>query len=203
VRRGDRTAPWLGLGLGALLACGKTELLVGSLAVAPVIASFDAAPGAVHAGEPTGLTWTWAYAATPDPASECEIDNGVGPVANGATSSVALTADTTFTLTCANEAGADAAQAAVAAIPPTAPWLGVASAAPRSVPRNVATTVVWTWDYVNTPSPEPTCALDRNLGLITSGGSKLVTLDAAYDFALVCGNVAGADTALIRVSVTP
>lgn len=90
---------------------GSTEATTS--AEAPVLASFAAAPASVPPGMPTQVTWTWTYANQPDPAPSCSIDHGVGALQSGTAASVTLAADTAFTLTCTNAAGADTAQTSV------------------------------------------------------------------------------------------
>lgn len=81
--------------------------------VAPSLASFAASPAEVPSGRPTRLTWTWTFDGAPVPSPTCTIDGGVGGVESGGGTSVTLTADTTFTLTCTNTAGTDTASTTV------------------------------------------------------------------------------------------
>lgn len=100
---------------------------------APSLATFTATPSAVTAGLPAQVTWEWTFASPPELAPSCSIDNGVGTLESGTATSVTLAADTTFTLTCTNDAGSDTAQATVtvgapiidpARLPPPGTWEG-------------------------------------------------------------------------------
>jgi hypothetical protein len=77
---------------------------------APALSTFTASPSLVPAGASTSVSWNWTYSNTPSPAPTCSIDQGVGAVTPGAFRQVSLTADTLFTLTCTNAAGADSRQ---------------------------------------------------------------------------------------------
>lgn len=88
----------------------QTTVGVVAAPVAPSIATFTAAPASVTIGVPTNVVWSWTYANSPTPAPTCTVDQGVGAVTNGAATSVLISAATSYTLTCTNTAGGDAAQ---------------------------------------------------------------------------------------------
>jgi hypothetical protein len=87
----------------------QTAVIVAQAQVAPDIATFTADPATVTGGTDTTVTWAWTYNGTPVPAATCAIDNGVGPMTNGGTSTVNIAATTTYTLTCTNTVSADTA----------------------------------------------------------------------------------------------
>lgn len=87
----------------------RTTVINAQAQVAPDIATFTADPATVAANTATTVTWAWTYNGTPVPAATCEIDNGVGAMTNGGTSTVNIAADTTYTLTCTNTVAADTA----------------------------------------------------------------------------------------------
>lgn len=100
---------------------------------APSLATFTATPSAVTSGLPTQVTWEWTFDSPPALAPSCTIDNGVGPLESGSATSITIAADTTFTLTCTNDAGSDTAQAIVTVgapiidpdrLPPPGTWEG-------------------------------------------------------------------------------
>ena len=114
---------------------GPTDTLVDDTGVptAPSLATFTASPSSVTTGLPTQVTWGWTFAEPPSPAPSCAIDNGVGTLENGSATSVTLDADTTFTLTCTNDAGSDTAEVTVTVgapiidpdrLPPPGTWEG-------------------------------------------------------------------------------
>jgi alpha-tubulin suppressor-like RCC1 family protein len=83
----------------------QTTVTTAAALVAPAISTFSAAPSTVAVGAPTDVTWAWTYDNTPIPTPTCVVDNSVGTVANGTVTSVTLSTDTLFVLTCTNTAG--------------------------------------------------------------------------------------------------
>jgi hypothetical protein len=77
---------------------------------APVLATFTATPSSAVLGEATTISWNWTYANVPNPAPTCTIDQGVGAVTPGASRTLSVTSDTSFTLTCTNAAGSSSSQ---------------------------------------------------------------------------------------------
>jgi alpha-tubulin suppressor-like RCC1 family protein len=77
----------------------------GCLSLAPVISTFTATPSTIAVGAPTSVIWAWTYDKTPIPTPACVVDHGVGTVANGTVTSVTLSTDTLFALTCTNTVG--------------------------------------------------------------------------------------------------
>ncbi|HET8540519.1 MAG TPA: hypothetical protein VFL83_11665 [Anaeromyxobacter sp.] len=170
---------------------------------APIIATFDATPPSVTSGSPTNVTWTWTYANSPEPAPTCTIDYGVGPVTTGAVMAMIVNADTTFTLSCTNDAGTDTARTTITTTAPVAPVIATFAATPSSVATGWPTDVTWTWTYANSPAPPPTCTIDNDVGPVTTGDVTSVTLNADTTFTLSCTNGGGTDTAQALVTATP
>ena len=158
---------------------------------APILTSFYPTPASVPAGTPTTITWNWTYAVDPViPPPVCTIDNGIGQIANGGTTTVTLTQTTQYRLTCANVAGMTARDTVIA-IPPAAPALATFTATPSPLMPNAATPVTFTWTFSNTPSPPPTCTIDAGIGAATSGMTVSLTLAQARTFRLRCTNQQG------------
>lgn len=157
---------------------------------APVLTSLVASPTQLTAGVPTNVTWRWTYAGLPFPEPTCTIDNGVGAVAPGASTSVTLNAVTTFTITCTNSAGSGTRQVVVS-IPPAAPNLATFVATPSVVPIGVAADVTWTWTYTSPPSPAPTCSISPTVGTVTIGQTTSVTQSVGTTYTLTCTNAVG------------
>jgi len=86
----------------ALAGCGSG----GGGGAKPVIASFQAGPASISAGQSSTLSWSVTGATT------LSIDQGIGSV-SGTSLSVSPAATTTYTLTAQNAAGATTAQATV------------------------------------------------------------------------------------------
>ncbi len=169
--------------------------------VAPVIVSLDASPNSVTEGESTTITWTWRYENSPTPTPTCVIDRGVGTIASGGKSSVSLSKDTPFMLTCENEAGKHSVQATIDTVPAAvAPIIKSFNAGPASVTVNQPTAIVWTWSYSNHPTPRPACRIDRGIGSIVSGGTSNVSLTDDAEYTLICSNSGGSDTSQTTIA---
>ncbi len=212
VTSGGSTMVTLAVGTTFTLTCtnaagsdtAQATVVVTPVDVAPVIATFTAAPSSLVNGTPTSVTWSWTYTGVPSPAPTCQVDGGVGPVTSGGSTSVTLSADTIFKLTCTNAAGSGTKQATVVVTPvPVAPAIASFTATPSSLVSGTPTSVIWSWTYGGVPSPAPACQVDGGVGTVTSGGSTSVTLSADTTFTLTCTNAAGSDTAQATVVVTP
>ncbi|MGE0403317.1 MAG: hypothetical protein AB7T06_41805, partial [Kofleriaceae bacterium] len=180
-----------------LVGCGSGA---GTSGEAPQIASFAASPDTVVAGVGTSVTWTWSYANDPD-SPECEILEIGMPMESGGSSTVTLSASTTFTLRCSNAAGTDTAVAPVSvALDPVAPQIATLTATPSQLLTNVADDVVFAWTYTTPPAPSPTCTLDHGIGAVTSGVAKSVTLPSTTQLVLTCTNSEGSDTQDVTIT---
>lgn len=181
---------------------GTAQTAIGVVS-APVLGTFTASPSAVTIGAATAVTWSWTFSNAPSPAPDCAIDNAVGPVTSGSSTSVTLAADTVFTLTCSNSFGSGSRQVSVSAV--RAPVLASFSASPSTVTANVPTSVTWAWSYSAVPVPNVTCSIDNGVGPVTIGASSGVTLASgvAVAFTVSCTNSAGSDTARATVSACP
>lgn len=195
-------------------ACGEgspvTQRLDGGFIIgdaaefAPEITSFRATPAMVTAGVATDVTWTWNYMIEPTfPTPTCTIDNGVGEVTNGQTTSVTLTQVTLFTLTCTNSQGMVSRQTVVG-VPPVAPQLSTFTVTPTSIAPNTSQSYTFSWTFANTPSPAPTCYVNgASTSAMTSGTSVSLTLPQARTFRLRCSNGSAAAVTLdATVAVT-
>ena len=131
-----------------------------------MIDAFSATPDAVANGAATEFTWTWSYANAPTPEPSCSVDQSVGIVTNGSTTSQSLAQDTTFTLTCTNAAGSDTAQATVT----LTAWMFIDSG-----------TSAWLRDVT---------FVDSSTGwVVGDGGTILKTVDAGIAWAPQTSNV--------------
>lgn len=168
--------------------------------IQPTLTSFVASPSSVSAGFATDVTWTWTYGTLPFPEPTCTIDNGVGAVTRGQTTSLTLSSIMTFTLTCTNSAGS-ATRPVVITVPPVAPTLASFVATPMTVPTGMAANVTWTWTYVSPPVPAPTCSISPTVGAVTNGQTTTVTQNFATFYTLTCTNTAGTRQRSMTVSV--
>ena len=158
--------------------------------VAPTMTSFVASPSSVSGGFATDVTWNWSYGALPFPDPTCTIDNGVGVVTKGQTTSVTLSNITTFTITCRNSAGM-ATRPVVVTVPPVAPNLATFVATPAVTQINVATNVAWSWTYTSLPVPAPTCSISPTVGAVTNGQTTSLNQSIGTTYTLQCMNTAG------------
>jgi len=71
------------------------------------------------------------------------------------------------------------------------PILASFSAYPTVVTSNVATDVMWTFQYSNEPWPTPSCTVDNGIGRVNDGVASKVTISKTTDFTLTCANSAG------------
>ncbi len=182
----------------------SAETTITTRLVAPVLGTFTANPTSVTTGVATAVTWSWTYSNTPTPAPSCAINNGVGAVTSGASTTVTQNLATTYTLSCTNSEGTATRTVNVGVVAaPVAPVLGSFTATPSSVTMNAATSVTFAWTYANSPTPAPTCSIDQGLGAITSGSARTLTLAADATYTLTCTNSAGSVTGTRTIVVTP
>jgi hypothetical protein len=149
----------------------------------PSINTFNALATHLSATQPSRLRWATSNAAT------CSIDNGVGTITRGMTTTVTLSAVTTFTLTCTNSAGMGQ-RLLVLSVPPAAPVISSFTVSPTTFAYNTPTPVTFTWMYSGNPSPTPLCTVD-GVTPLTSGQQLSLTLQQARTFRLKCTNTVG------------
>lgn len=171
---------------------------------APVLTSFVATPSQLSPGVATDVTWSWTYAGLPFPAPACTIDNGVGAIEQGQTTSVNVSAVTVFRITCTNSAGTGE-RPVVVAVPPSAPTIATFTTEPTVVPIGVATDVTWAWTYLTPPSPAYACSISPTVGVVTNGQTTSVTQAVGTTYTLTCMNAAGtrARTAFVNAATAP
>lgn len=158
--------------------------------MAPTLTSFVASPSSISAGFPTDVTWNWTYGNVPYPEPTCMVDNGVGVVTKGQTTSVTISAITTFTLTCTNSAG-PATRPVVVTVPAVAPTIATFVSNPTVTPIGAPANVTWTWTYSSPPSPAPTCSISPTVGTVTNGQTTSLTQSFGQTYTLSCTNTAG------------
>ncbi len=179
----------------------QTTINVVAAPVPPQIAAFTATPSSVTTGVTTSVTWSWTYANSPTPTPTCAIDNTVGTLTPGVGTPVTINAATTYTLTCTNTAGSHTAQTTVnvvAALVP--PQISAFTATPSNVTSGVSTSITWTWSYASAPNPTAACSIDPDIGSMTSGGSRNVTLTNPKIYTLTCTNSAGSSTKIVSIA---
>ena len=152
---------------------------------APQLKWFSASRPRITLGFPVQVNWTWAFSNDPVPSPTCEIDNDIGIVPKGHTSTIHLEQDTPYSLRCYNAAGESTMKTVIEAIP--SPTIDSFSVEPNIIPPGQPTNVTWTWQ-----SNEDNCyILNNGLGRVKSGDSTTVTLTKEKDFSLLCDNGVG------------
>ncbi len=180
---------------------GMDSQLIDAPQAVPVITSFTVSPTSIPAGVATNVTWNWTYQNEPTlPDPTCTIDNGIGMVTRGQTTSVTINAVTVFTLTCTNVAGSGS-KIVVLAVPPVAPSIATFTATPSPIMPNTATTVTFSWTYTTPPSPAPTCTIDAGIGTATNNMTASLTLPQARTYRLRCQSSQGSSFRDVTVSV--
>jgi hypothetical protein len=164
-----------------------------------MLTSFVASPSQVSAGFATDITWTWTYQGLPYPDPTCTIDNGIGPMMRGGTSSVTLSEVTTYTLTCSNSAGMGS-RPVVVSVPSSAPSILTFTANPATTEIGQATNVTWAWTYTSPPSPAYTCSISPTVGAVTNGQTLPLTQSFGTTYTLSCTNAAGTRTRTVFVN---
>lgn len=170
--------------------------------VAPVVGTVTLGPDTVLTGSPTAVSFSWTYANAPVPAPTCTISSGVGAISNGGVTTVNLTADTAFTVTCTNSAGSGSATKVLKVVSaPVAPVVTTFAARPSSVVQGEPTRVSFAFGFAATPVPSPTCLIDQSFG--PAGTFKVLTLDTDTLYTISCANSAGTGTASTTMTVIP
>ncbi len=94
-----------------------------ALDIAPSISTFTSTPDALPEGSARVVSWNWTFADAPSPAVVCSIDNTIGSMVNGGSSTLTLSQQTTYTLTCTNSIGSDTATTVITVEAPEAATL--------------------------------------------------------------------------------
>ncbi|HSX35354.1 MAG TPA: Ig-like domain-containing protein [Patescibacteria group bacterium] len=164
-------------------SAAATTSVVVSNASAPTINSFSASPVSIAAGGTSTLSWSSANA------TSCAVTPG-GPTGTGTSwQTGALSATTTFKLTCSNSAGSVSSSAVVTVVP--APAITSFTAVPDTLPVSNTSTLSWTTTNTSTCSITPngptntTATSWQTLGLIGPGVKV---------FTLTCSNGVGQST---------
>ena len=164
---------------------------------APPTAALSANPTTVTAGGASVLTWSSTHA------TAClAAGNWSGTLAaNGSQSTGALTANSTFSLTCSGPGGTSPAAAASVTVNPlpAAPTASV-SASPSSVATGGSSTLTWS----STNATSCTASGGWSGSLAASGSRSTGPLTAATVYSLVCAGAGGTSTpASATVTILP
>lgn len=178
-----------------LSGCGGGGGKGPSIEVPAPVVSLTANPVSIASGQTSTLTWN-APSAT-----SCAASGGWSGVkaASGSEVTAALTADTTYTLSCTNTAGSSAQSVTVFVTPPPTVTL---TATPSTVTLAQSTTLTWT----ATNATSCTASGDWSGAKAPGGGSELISaLLANATYTLTCSGVAGnaSQTANVTVNTPP
>ncbi len=181
-----------------LAACGGGGGDGGTTPTPAPTVSLSASPTTVSSGASTALTWSSTNAAS------CTASGGwTGSRAtSGTESSPALTANTTFTLTCSNSAGATASQSVTVTVAAATPVPVVTiSANPTSLAAGASSVI--SWSATNTPT-SCTASGAWSGSKAVGGGTETVTVNATGTYSLTCANAGGSSvTQSATVTVVP
>jgi lysophospholipase L1-like esterase len=164
-----------------------------TVAAAPTV-SLTVSPATIASGAKTTVSWTSTNA------SSCSASGGWsgGQSTSGSATSGALTANTTFTLTCTGSGGTASDSKSVTVIP--APTVTL-TAAPASVTSGAKTNLSWT----STNATSCTASGGWSGGQSTSGSATSGALTANTTFTLTCTGTGGtgSDSKTVTVTAAP
>ena len=193
-------APVMTTGAALLLAaCGGS----GSAPVAPpppaATASLSASPTTVNSGAAAMLTWSSTNA------SSCSASGGwSGALASsGSQSTGALTADTTYSLTCTGSGGTSAATGATVTVTPASPVpTATLTASPTPIASGGTSTLTWS----STNATSCTASGGWNGTMAASGTKTTSALTATTAYSLTCSGAGGTSApaaATVTVTASP
>ena len=162
------------------------------MAAAPTV-TLNADPAVVLSGNSTTLRWTSANA------DSCVASGGWSgskPL-NGSAQSGALTAGTSFTLTCSNASGSVSAQASVAIQTPVPPPSVDLQASPETVDSGDFSTLSWT----SSNATACNASGDWSGSRMVIGSQQVGPLTTGSTFILTCAGSGGSATDTVQVAV--
>jgi hypothetical protein len=159
---------------------------------APSCDAFSGTPNTLpYGGGDVTLNWATTNA------TNVSINNGVGSVAVDGSKVVAVTGNTTFTLTASNVAGSVTCTAPVTVASQGAPSCDAFSATPNTLPYGGGN-VTLNWATTNATN----ISIDNGVGSnLAEDGSTSVAVNSSKTFTLTASNVAGSVTCTAPVTV--
>jgi hypothetical protein len=164
-------------------------LVVGSscAALLPSIATFEAAPAVITAGQSTTLVWNVSGT------TSISIDQGLGTVQPAGSQIVYPTATTVYTLTASNIAGTATRSIAVTVNP--APVVINFDVNPAVITSGASAALIWTVTGANTAS------IDEGIGSVSLTGNKLVDPTSTTTYTLTASGPGGTVTKSVVITV--
>jgi pSer/pThr/pTyr-binding forkhead associated (FHA) protein len=159
----------------------------------PVIASFDANPSTIIAGESSTLSWSVTNA------ESVVIDQGIGAVAASGSMGVRPPTTTTYTLTATGRGGTTTRQVTVVVNPrpPERPVIVSLDANPSTITAGESSTL--SWSVTNADS----VVIDQSIGAVAASGSTVVRPPATNTYTLTATGRGGTVTRQVTVTVNP
>jgi len=176
---------------------GKTAGLTFTVTAPPpmaVIGTFTASPPTIATGQSSTLSWNGITNAT-----ACAINNGVGSIGCGNSSTrVSPASSTTYTLTASGPSGSITATTSVTVNTAVAPTIGTFTASPPTIAAGQSSTLSW-----NGITNATACAIDNGAGSIGCGNSSTrVSPASSTTYTLTATGSAGRATATAAITVT-
>jgi uncharacterized cupredoxin-like copper-binding protein len=144
--------------------------------------TFNANPPTIALGSSATLTWNALNV------TSVTIDNGIGQKPASGSVIVSPSQSTTYTLT----AGASSASARVTVVPPPTVTL---TATPSVIAPGGSTTLTWT------STNAITVAMDHGIGLVTPGGSMVVSPSSTTKYSITASGIGGQADSSVTVVV--
>jgi OmpA-OmpF porin, OOP family len=179
---------------------GLTFLFGGRTAPAPVppspapTSSLSVTPGSIAKGEPAILSWTSQNA------TNCDINQGIGPVKLQGSMTITPSADTAYYLSCNGPGGTSNSSANItvaAPPPPKAPPVPTSSltVTPSSITKGESAALNWTSDNATD------CTIQPDIGPVKPQGTMNITPAADAAYTLTCTGSGGTTSSTANVSV--
>ena len=151
--------------------------------------TLEAEPDHVPWGDSTVLTWSSQRAV------ECEIDQGIGPVAPAGSLEVYPPGSTTYTITAFGPGGTatDSAHVDVTVPLPTV----TIDTVPDSIAPGETATLQWSSEYAES------CSIDQGIGEVALSGSMEVTPQDTSEYTITATGPGGTSVARATVTVAP
>lgn len=176
---------------------GLTFLFGGKSASAPVsppppapISSLSVTPGSITKGERATLSWTSQNA------TNCDINQGVGPVQPQGSMTVTPSSDTVYTLSCNGPGGTGSSDAniRVATPPPDFPTSSL-SVTPLSIAQGETATLSWTSENATK------CGILPDIGPVKTQGTMTIKPAADTTYTLTCTGQGGTTSSAANIGV--
>ncbi|HLO25541.1 MAG TPA: OmpA family protein, partial [Geobacteraceae bacterium] len=179
---------------------GLTFLFGGKTAPAPVpppkpapTSNLSVTPGSITKGEQATLSWT------SQDATNCDINQGIGPVKPQGSMTITPSADTAYYLSCNGPGGTSNSTANItvaAPMAPPAPTSSMSVTPPSIAPGESATL---NWNALNVTN----CDLQPGIGPVKPQGSMSIKPSADTAYTLACSGPGGTTSSTANVVVAP